>query len=67
MPIQRCTLPNGKSGYKWGSQGKCYSSRSDALRQMRAIKYSQEHASEKNILEKTADALKAQLTEKKDE
>lgn len=39
MPIQACTI-NGKRGYKWGSQGKCYAGRSGrakAERQMRAI------------------------------
>jgi hypothetical protein len=30
-----------KCGYKYGSKGKCYKSRSGALRQMRAIKASQ--------------------------
>ncbi len=24
MPIQSCSI-NGKPGYKWGAQGKCYS------------------------------------------
>jgi len=37
MPIQRCTLPGGGSGYKWGKQGKCYASRADAMKQARAI------------------------------
>lgn len=41
MPIKRCKLSNGGSGYKWGNKGKCYSSREKALRQMRAIKYSE--------------------------
>lgn len=41
MPIKRCTLPNGKKGYKWGNKGKCYKSKKDALKQMRAIKVSQ--------------------------
>lgn len=40
MPINRCTLPNGKKGWRYGSQ-KCFSKREDALKQMRAIKYSQ--------------------------
>jgi len=44
MPLQKCTLPNGKSGTKWGESGKCYESRDDAIKQMRAIKWSQEHA-----------------------
>ena len=41
MPIQRCTLPDGGSGYKWGDNGKCYADRSKAIEQMRAIKYQQ--------------------------
>lgn len=40
MPIQKCYI-NGKSGFKYGSTGKCYRSKSKALRQMRAIKASQ--------------------------
>ena len=46
MPIQRCTTDSGVSGWKWGESGKCYASREDALKQMRAIKYSQTHAYE---------------------
>jgi hypothetical protein len=41
MPIQKCKLKGGKSGWKWGKSGKCYSKRSDALKQMKAIKASQ--------------------------
>lgn len=41
MPIKRCSLPNGKRGYKYGDSGKCYESREDALKQMRAIKVSE--------------------------
>ena len=43
MPIQKCTK-NGKSGYKWGKSGKCYTGpggRAKALKQMGAIKASQ--------------------------
>jgi hypothetical protein len=65
MPIQRCKLPGGGSGFRWGENGKCYPNRSGALKQMRAIKYSQEHASEKNILEKVGDVLKEQNKENK--
>lgn len=36
MPIQRCTLPGGGRGWKWGSSGKCYPKRSDAERQAQA-------------------------------
>ena len=41
MPIKRCKLPSGKSGYKYGDSGKCYVSEAAALKQMRAIKASQ--------------------------
>jgi hypothetical protein len=36
MPIKRCTLPNGKKGYKWGNHGKCYSAKEQAEKQMKA-------------------------------
>ena len=39
MPIQSCTLPNGKKGYKWGKSGKCYASRASAEKQARAAGY----------------------------
>ena len=38
MPIQRCNLPQGGLGWKWGKSGKCYASKSKAEAQMRAIK-----------------------------
>ena len=38
MPITKCTLPNGKKGYKFGSKGKCYANRNDAVKQGQAIK-----------------------------
>ena len=44
MPIKRCTLPNGGSGFKYGNSGKCYSKRSDAIKQMQAIKVSQQRS-----------------------
>jgi hypothetical protein len=37
MPVMTCTLPNGKSGFKWGESGKCYARRADAEAQARAI------------------------------
>ena len=37
MPIQRCTLKSGSIGWKWGTKGKCYASRADAIKQMKAI------------------------------
>lgn len=39
MPLKQCTS-DGKSGYKWGDEGKCYTGRdgrAKALRQGRAI------------------------------
>ena len=36
MPVQRCTV-DGKPGWKWGSQGKCYVNKAKALAQGRAI------------------------------
>ena len=44
MPIQKCKLKSGKSGWKWGKSGKCYSKRDDALNQMKAIHASQNRA-----------------------
>lgn len=43
MPLMRCTS-KGKSGWKWGKSGKCYTgpgAKKKALRQMRAIKANQ--------------------------
>lgn len=42
MPIKRCN-EDGVSGWKYGDSGKCYKSREDAIKQMKAIKYSQTH------------------------
>lgn len=36
MPIQRCTLPGGGQGWKWGSSGKCYPTRAGAEKQAQA-------------------------------
>lgn len=39
MPLKRCT-EDGKSGWKWGDEGKCYTgegAKEKALRQGRAI------------------------------
>lgn len=40
MPIKKCKLPTGKSGYKYGDSGKCYSDRSKAVKQGQAIEIS---------------------------
>ena len=37
MPIESCTLPEGGSGFRWGSSGECYVDRKDAERQAAAI------------------------------
>jgi len=42
MPVESCTLPEGGKGYRWGKEGKCYSERSDAERQGRAIEANKE-------------------------
>lgn len=47
MPIKRCKLPNGGLGYKWGDSSKCYRSKADAEKQMRAIKASQSREAKK--------------------
>jgi hypothetical protein len=36
MPIQKCKLKNGKSGWKWGSKGKCYPNKKQAEKQASA-------------------------------
>jgi hypothetical protein len=51
MPIMKCTLPNGKSGYKFGKSGKCYPTKEEALRQMRAIKHQQSKSKEEEFIE----------------
>jgi len=43
MPVKRCSS-KGKSGYRWGDSGKCYTgsgAKSKAAKQGRAIKASQ--------------------------
>lgn len=45
MPIERCGKNN--EGYRWGNSGKCYDNKEDALKQMRAIKVSQQSKGEK--------------------
>lgn len=57
MPLQRCSV-NGKSGWRWGESGKCYTGpggRRKALRQMRAIK---SQAEEKHIIHRVSDVVK---------
>jgi hypothetical protein len=35
MPIKSCTLPNGKQGYKWGTNGTCYPTMKQVMHQLR--------------------------------
>lgn len=37
IPITRCTLPNGKKGFRYGQSGKCYENGQDAAKQGIAI------------------------------
>jgi hypothetical protein len=37
MPVRQLILPNGKSGYQWGTHGKVYPTPEQALAQGRAI------------------------------
>ena len=46
MPVKSCTLPNGKSGYKWGDSGKCYASKEKAHKQGIAIELSKKRRGE---------------------
>jgi len=41
MPLKKCKTKTGKSGTKYGNIGKCYTKRSKAIKQMKAIKASQ--------------------------
>lgn len=49
MPLNRCTLPTGSKGWKWGNQGKCYSSRKKALAQGLAENKGDEDAFRKDL------------------
>ena len=40
MPIMNCRI-NNRKGFKFGKSGKCYRNKSQALKQMRAIKANQ--------------------------
>lgn len=37
MPIKKCSLKSGKKGFKWGNSGKCYPTKKQAEKQMKAI------------------------------
>lgn len=52
MPLQKCT-DNGKSGYKWGDSGHCYTgpgAKKKALKQGQAIEINKHAKGEKNEL-----------------
>lgn len=36
MPIERCEMPDGNSGYRWGGHGHCYADRAEAEKQAEA-------------------------------
>jgi hypothetical protein len=36
VPIERCELPDGGDGYRWGASGTCYRNRADAEKQAQA-------------------------------
>ena len=61
MPIKSCTLPNGKSGFKYGDSGKCYPTRRQALQQMKAIKANSEAIP--HILHRVSDVVKGEKNE----
>lgn len=44
MPIHKATGPRGGKGWQYGSSGKVYPTRAQALRQAQAIKASQARA-----------------------
>lgn len=37
MPIKRCSI-NGKPGFKWGDEGKCYTYDPDSLSERKAAR-----------------------------
>ncbi len=53
MPIQECTLPSGGKGWKWGSKGKCFASRSDAEKQAAAA-YSHGYTGDRYALDRAS-------------
>ena len=48
MPIHRATGPRGGKGWQYGSSGKVYPTRQQAVAQARAIKASQARAEKKD-------------------
>jgi hypothetical protein len=47
MPIHRATGPRGGKGYQYGTHGKVYPTRAQAVRQAQAIKASQAASKDK--------------------
>src|SRR3990172_7906327 len=58
MPIERCSLPSGKSGYKVHNGNKCFPTREAAVKQMQAIEISK-HKRGKSLLNQVWDNLSA--------
>lgn len=53
MPIEKCTA-NGKSGYRWGKSGKCYTgpgARQKALKQGRAVEINKSKGSGSRMIQ----------------
>jgi hypothetical protein len=48
MPIHKAKGPRGGKGYQYGTHGKVYAKKSDAIKQMVAIKISQGKITPKN-------------------
>ena len=48
MPIHRATGPRGGKGYQYGTTGKVYPTRQQAVRQAQAIKASQAAAAKRD-------------------
>ena len=47
MPIHKATGPRGGKGWQYGTHGKVYANRADAVRQAQAIKIAQAMAKKK--------------------
>jgi hypothetical protein len=62
MPIQRCNLPGGEQGYKWGDQGTCYADRGKAVAQAQAAYASGYTKKSNNALEHPPTAFSSIFT-----
>lgn len=56
MPVKRCSK-NGKSGYKWGDEGKCYTgsgAKKKAIEQGRAIEANKSKGAKEGMIAEMA-------------